>query len=144
MTLEHGSVIVGHVRDWLLYYIMDAIYTNLAIYVKQNQNSLNAQMLNLVTKKDPYPLSSVHGCVESIRNTKIFSTLGTNRRYWQFPVHTQDKVETWFCSYKGHFQFIRIYLGIISSPPSFQRALKVMLDKWKQVIVYLFYVIVFY
>eukprot|EP00171_Calliarthron_tuberculosum_P018627 IDg18627t1 len=76
---------------------------------------------------------------------EIFTSLDATWGYWQILVKEENKEKTAFCSYEGLHQFNRMPFGLLNAPASFQRALDIILAryKWKTCLVYLDDVIVF-
>jgi hypothetical protein len=46
--------------------------------------------LNLLTKKDSFPLSRIDSCLDSLGGSTFFSTLDLRQRYFQVPMATED------------------------------------------------------
>lgn len=70
-------------------------------------------------------------CIDSLVNAKIFSTLDENSSYWQVPILNQDRNKTAFTSHAGIFRYKRIPFGLTNATGSFQRALDLLLSKFK-------------
>ena len=52
--------------------------------------------LNSVTKRDSYPMPRTDGCIDSLGNACLFSTLDCNSGYWQLPIAEGDQEKTTF------------------------------------------------
>lgn len=101
--------------------------------------------LNTVTKRDSYPIPRMDDCTDSLGQAKVFTTLDANWGFWQLPLRNEDREKTAFCSFDGLYQFTRMPFGLTNAPASFQRALDVILAryKWKTCLVYIDDVIIF-
>ena len=101
--------------------------------------------VNELTKRDCYPLPRMDDCLDSLGEANIFSTLDANCGYWQLPMRESDIPITAFTSYEGLYEFIRMPFGLTNAPACFQRALDVILAKyrWKTCLVYLDDIVIF-
>ena len=106
---------------------------------------IDYRRLNAVTRRDSYPIPRMDDCMDTLGSANIFSTLDANWGYWQLPVREQDRKYTAFSSHEGLFEFNRLPFGLTNAPASFQRALDVILArfKWKTCLIYLDDIIVF-
>ena len=95
--------------------------------------------LNQATMKDSYPIPRMDECIDSLGEANIFSTLDCNAGYWQVPVRKSDRHKTTFTCHAGTFQYIRMPFGLTNAPATFQRALDILLArfKWKHCLIYL-------
>jgi len=60
--------------------------------------------LNVVTKKDSYPLPRIDDCIDSLNKATIFSTLDCNAGYWQVSIASEDWETTAFVCHEGAFE----------------------------------------
>jgi len=102
-------------------------------------------LVNVVTKKDSYPLPRMDECVDSLGEVTIFSTLDCNAGYWQVAIAPEDGKKTVFVCHEGAYQYKRMPFGLTNAPATFQRALDIILFgvKWQSCLIYLDDVIVY-
>jgi len=103
------------------------------------------RLLNVVTKKDSYPLPRMDECIDSLGEATIFSTLDCNAGYWQVAIAPEDRERTAFVCHEGAYQYTRMPLGLTNAPATFQRALDIILSgvKLQSCLIYLDDVIVY-
>ncbi len=101
--------------------------------------------LNEMTVRDSYPLPRMDECIDSLGEAKVFSTLDAYAGYWQMPVKAKDRAKTAFVCHAGTYQYRRMPFGLTNAPASFQRALDLILTKykWKTCLIYLDDVIIY-
>ena len=101
--------------------------------------------LNAMKVKDSYPLPRIDDCIDSLGDAVIFSTLDANSGYWQMKIRKQDRHKTAFVTHSGVYQYVRMPFGLTNAPASFQRALDLILTKfkWKTCLIYLDDIIIF-
>ena len=106
---------------------------------------IDYRKLNAVTKRDAYPLPRMDDCLDSLGHANIFSTLDANWGYWHVPMQESDIEKTAFCTHEGLFEFKRMPFGLTNAPATFQRALDIVLSKfkWKTALVYIDDVVIF-
>ena len=106
---------------------------------------IDYRQLNDRTVRDTYPLPRMDDCLDSLGDTKFFSTLDCNAGYWQIPVAKEDKHLTSFTPHVGTYRCTRLPIGLCNAPATFQRAIDLNLAgvKWKYVLVYLEDIIVY-
>jgi len=102
------------------------------------------RLLNVVTKKDCYPLPRMDECIDSLGEATIFSTLDCNAGYWQVAIAPEDREKTAFVCHEGAYQYKRTPFGLINPLATSQRALVIILSgvKWQSCLIYLDDVIV--
>ncbi len=65
--------------------------------------------LNLVTKKDSYPLPRPDDILDALTGATYFSHFDLVRGYWQFLVEENDREKTAFSTSDGHYQFTKCH-----------------------------------
>jgi len=103
------------------------------------------RLLNVVPKKDSYPLPRMDECIDSLGEATIFSTLDCNAGYWQVAIAPEDREETAFVCHEGAYQYKRMPFGLTNAPATFQWALDIIPSgvKWQSCLIYLDDVIVY-
>jgi Reverse transcriptase (RNA-dependent DNA polymerase) len=106
---------------------------------------IDYRRLNTLTVRDSYPLPRMDGCLDSLGDAHLFSTLDRNSGYWQIPVDPADRAKTNFTSHEGLYWLLRIPFGLRNAPATFQRLVDITLAglTWKSCLVYLDDIIVF-
>ena len=101
--------------------------------------------LNSVTQKDAYPLPRIDDTLETLGNSKWFSTLDLASGYWQVKLSDADKKKTAFSSHIGLYHFNVMPFGLSNAPATFERLMDGVLGtlKWEKCLCYLDDVIVF-
>jgi len=90
------------------------------------------RLLNVVTKKDSYPLPWMDRCIDSLGEATNFSTLECNAGYWQVAIASEDLEQTAFLCHEGAYQYKRMPFGLTNAPATFQRALDIILSGVKR------------
>lgn len=66
----------------------------------------NCRKSNTVTKWDPYPISCLNGCFDSLGEVTVFSPLNVNSGCWQVDIKDNDKDINSFTSHYRIYQFV--------------------------------------
>lgn len=95
--------------------------------------------LNLVTKKDSYPLTRIDDILDATRQANVFSCLDLRQGYNQFAVAPQDREKTSFITPDGLYNYKRLPFGLACAPSFFQRAMNSIFASmtFNQVLIYL-------
>ena len=106
---------------------------------------IDYRKLNQASVKDSYPLPRMDECIDSLGTAKIFTTLDAYSGYWQVPIRQEDRPKTAFVCHAGTYQYKRMPFGLTNAPATFQRALDMILTKykWQTCLIYLDDVIIY-
>jgi len=101
--------------------------------------------LNNITKKDAYPLPRMEGCLDSLGDAQVFTSLDCTEGYWQVPLRKDKQEKTAFTTHCGIYHWFSMPFSLTNAPATFQRALDIILSglKWQICLVYLDDVIIF-
>lgn len=101
--------------------------------------------LNLITKPFVYPIPLINDILDSLGDSKYFSTIDLKSGFYQVPINPKDAAKTAFSTPKGHFEFTRMPMGLRNSPSTFQKLMNSVLYEINGIktIVYLDDIIVF-
>ena len=119
------------------------------VLIKKKDNTLrfciDFRKINKITKKDAYPLPRIDEIIESIGNSRYFSTIDLASGYWQVPIDPRHKAKTAFSTHKGLYEFNVMPFGLTNGPATFQRLMDRVLNRltWHQCLVYIDDIIVF-
>jgi len=83
--------------------------------------------LNLITKKDVYPLPRIDTCLDTLSGAVWFSTFDLRSGFHQVKVHPRDSNKTTFICHRGTFRFPRMPFGLCNAPATFQRLMDTVL-----------------
>ena len=90
-----------------------------------NRICVDFRKLNEVTRKDAFPLSQIDQIIDHLHGSKVFSNLDLASRYWQVPLVEAAIPKTAFVTPDGgHFQFLKLLIGLCNAPGTFQRLVK--------------------
>ena len=95
--------------------------------------------LNAVTKKDVYPLPRIDDILDTLGESKFFSSLDLASGYWQVELDPESRQKSAFTTYCGLFEFVRMPFGLCNAPATFQRLMQKVLAglEWCTCFVYL-------
>lgn len=77
------------------------------------------------------PKLNMDECIHSLGNATIFSTLDSNRGYWQVEIADEGRNKAPLTSHHGRFQFIWMLFWLRQYPKTFQRVMDVLGTKVK-------------
>ena len=89
---------------------------------------IDYRKLNDITIGDKYPIPQIEEILESLGNSKYFSTLDLASGFHQIKLHPDDSAKTAFSTPYGHFEFTRVPFGLKNAPSTFQRAMDTVLS----------------
>ena len=101
--------------------------------------------LNEVTVGDSFPLPVISEILDTLGNSRYFSTIDCASGFLQVPVKPKDQAKTAFSTREGHFQYKRMPFGLKGAPATFQRLMTTVLSGIQGIkcLVYLDDVVVF-
>lgn len=101
--------------------------------------------LNEKTVDDKYPIPNIADVLDKLGNCQYFTTLDLASGFYQVEMNPQDIPKTAFNVEHGHFEFLRMPMGLKNSPSTFQRVMDNVLRELQNTIclVYLDDIIVF-
>lgn len=101
--------------------------------------------VNEKTIDDKYPIPNINDVLDKLGNCHYFTTLDLASGFFQVEMNPQDIPKTAFNVEHGHFEFLRMPMGLKNSPSTFQRVMdNVLRDLQNKIcLVYLDDIIVF-
>lgn len=101
--------------------------------------------LNEKTIDDKYPIPNISDVLDKLGKCQYFTTLDLASGFYQVEMNPDDVHKTAFNVENGHFEFLRMPMGLKNSPSTFQRVMDNVLRGLQNVIclVYLDDIIVF-
>ena len=75
---------------------------------------------NEITHKDAYLIPRIDDALDTLAESKCFSTLDLNSGYWQVEVDKGHRENTAFCTHEGLFEFNVMPFGLCNAPATFQ------------------------
>ena len=83
--------------------------------------------LNLLTKKDAYPLPRIDRCLDTLSGSVWYSTFDLRSGFHQVAVDPKDVNKTAFICHRGTFRFPKMPFGLCNAPATFQRLMDTVL-----------------
>ncbi|GFV14198.1 retrovirus-related Pol polyprotein from transposon opus [Trichonephila clavipes] len=101
--------------------------------------------LNIVTKKDVYPLPRIDDTLDCLKGANFFSSMDLRSGYWQIEIDEADREQTAFITPEGLYEFKVMPFGLCNAPAIFERMMDNLLRhfKWTMCLCYLDDIIVF-
>ena len=83
--------------------------------------------------------------LDTLHGSAYFSTLDLSSGYYNVPMCEADIEKTAFSTRKNHWEFVRMPMGLSTSPSTFQRLMHKVFDKenWHQCLIYLDDILIF-
>ncbi|CAK1577914.1 unnamed protein product [Parnassius mnemosyne] len=79
--------------------------------------------LNEKTLDDKYPIPNISDVLDKLGKCQYFTTLDLASGFYQVEMNPQDIAKTAFNVEHGHFEFLRMPMGLKNSPSTFQRVM---------------------
>ena len=93
---------------------------------------IDFRRLNDVTVKDAYPLPCVDQIISSMFGCKYFTSLDVQSAFWNVRIADRDVYKTAFAvPGLGHFEWLRMPVGLINASSTFQRLIDKVLENIK-------------
>ena len=94
------------------------------LFVKKGDGNLRLcvdyRSLNLITKKNSYPLPLISEALDRVVGTKLFTKLDIRAVYNQIRVREGDEWKTASRSRYGHYKYRVMLFGVVNGPTTFQ------------------------
>lgn len=106
---------------------------------------IDFRKVNEKTIDDKYPIPNINDILDKLGNCQYFTTLDLASGFYQVEMDPADIHKTAFNVEHGHFEFLRMPMGLKNSPSTFQRVMDNVLRDLQNVIclVYLDDIVVF-
>jgi hypothetical protein len=98
---------------------------------------IDYRKLNEVTIKDNFPVPLIEETLNSLRGSKLFTSLDMASGYHQFSINKASREKTAFIAKSGLYEYNVLPFGLSNAVSSFQRTMEIILDGLPNVKVYL-------
>ena len=93
---------------------------------------LDFRQLNLITKRQAFPMPNIAEMMDRLHGTKYFSTIDLGNAYYQVELDKESQEKTAFSTKSGQFCFKRMPFGIAAAPGTFQELMNKVLKPIKK------------
>jgi len=83
---------------------------------------------NYVTLCDSFPIPVILDVLNSLGNSRYFSSIDCASGFYQIPLRAEDRTKTAFSTDYGHFEYKSMPFGLKGAPATFQRLMSVVLS----------------
>ena len=90
---------------------------------------LDFRYLNRFTLPDRFPLGNIHEIFSKLGEAKVFSTLDLLSGFYHIEVEEDSRKYMAFSTHKGHYQPVRMQMGLKNAPSCFSRTMELALSK---------------
>ena len=107
--------------------------------------TVDYRKLNAITKRPMFPIPDTRQLLDTLHGSAYYTTLDLSSGYYNVPMNESDICKTAFSTRKNHWEFVRMPMGLSTSPSTFQRLMHKVFDKenWHQCLIYLDDILVF-
>lgn len=107
--------------------------------------TVDYRRLNQKTKVPSFPIPDAQQLFDTLGGAKHFSTIDLAAGYYNISLAECDREKTAFSTRKGHWEFLRLPMGLAAAPATFQRVMKAILkeEDWRECLIYLDDILVF-
>lgn len=98
---------------------------------------IDFRKLNDKTVEDKYPIPNIVDILDKLGRCQYFTTLDLASGFYQVEMDPKDIHKTGFNVERGHYEFLRMPMGLKNSPSTFQRVMDNILQGVENTIVYL-------
>jgi hypothetical protein len=84
--------------------------------------------LNDVTLGDSFPIPIISDVLNSLGNSRYFSSIDCASGFYQIPLRAEDQPKTAYSTDYGHFEYKSMPFGLKGAPATFQRLMSVVLS----------------
>lgn len=84
---------------------------------------IDFRQLNAKTINDKYPIPNINDILDKLGRCLYFSTLDLKSGFLQIQLNPSDIPKTAFSVEQGHFEYVRMPMGLKNSPATFQRVM---------------------
>ena len=120
----------------------------LVIVPKKNGDirlTVDYRKLNSITKRPIFPIPDTRHLLDALHGSAYFTTLDLSSGYYNVPMAEKDIEKTAFTTRSNHWEFVRMPMGLSTSPSTFQKLMHKVFDKenWHQCLIYLDDILIF-
>ena len=98
---------------------------------------IDYRKLNPQTIPDKFPLPNVNDLLNQLLGSKYFTTIDLATGFHQIEMHEDYSI------FHRHYEFTRMPFGLCNAPPTFQRAMNMLLFNVPNTLVYIDAVLIF-
>ena len=89
--------------------------------------------LNVVTKRNAYPLPNIDRALNEVAKHKWFCSIDLRDGFWQIPVHPKSIEKTAFTTPFGLYEFLVMPFGLTNAPATFQAFIDDLLEPHRNI-----------
>ena len=106
---------------------------------------IDFRKVNMITKKDSYPLCNINEALETLKGATWFTSLDLMSGFWQVPIKESHKEVTAFTTGRKLYEFEVLPFGMCNSPSTFSRLMERVLDglQWDICLIYVDDILIF-